>query len=243
MIDELVAQLDTVDTKFLADKCCTLMASDVHNIKLFTDSFIKKLFKCSHSSLLRTYLLPFNTWLDNTILVELTTVYEKPDSLKLFCKCTNIIDYAEPITSYPIPTFSQLIIPLDDSEYTLMAVKMFQECSGLVLKDVINVKESLTSHWELTAHALHLVAIDYYHNYMYWIIPKQVQHLVENRLNPKEHELWSKGIFQTILISNHYFSGNNGFDQQVTNDPFTVYHLSLMDSIKVCGYLMECLRH
>ena len=234
LIDELVGQLHTVDIEFLAEKCCALMASDVHNIKLFTDSFIKKLFKCSHLSLLKIYLLPFITWLDNTILIELAKAYEKADSLELFCKFTDIIDDTEPITSYPIPTFSQLIIPLDDSEYTIVAVKMFQECTGLILKDVINVKELLTLHWELTVHALHLVAIDCHYNCMYWMIPKQVRHLVENRLNP-EVELWNIGIFQIILISNHYFSGNDGFDQQAINDPFNVYHFSLMDSIKVCG--------
>ena len=67
VIDKLVTQLHTVDIEFLADKCRTLMASDVHNIKLFTDSFIKKLFKCSHPNLLKIYLLPFITWLDNSL--------------------------------------------------------------------------------------------------------------------------------------------------------------------------------
>ena len=69
VIDQLVTQLHTVDIEFLADKCRTLMASDVHNIKLFTNSFINKLFKCSHSNLLKIYLLPFITWFDNTILI------------------------------------------------------------------------------------------------------------------------------------------------------------------------------
>ena len=53
VIDKLAAQLHTVDIEFLAEKCDTLMASDVHSIKLFTDSFIKKLFKCSNSNLLK----------------------------------------------------------------------------------------------------------------------------------------------------------------------------------------------
>ena len=167
MIDKLVAQLHTVDMVFLADTCCALMASDVHNIKLFNYGFIKKLFKCSHPSLLKIYLLPFITWLDNSILIELATAYEKFSVLELFCKFIHIIDDTEPITSYPIPIFSQLMIPLDDSEYTMVAVKTFQNCSKLVLKDVKDVKELLTSHWELTAHALHLVAIDYHYNCMY----------------------------------------------------------------------------
>ena len=233
VIDKLAAQLNTVDIKFLADKCHTLMASDIHNIKLFTDSFIKKLFKCSHSSLLKIYLLPFITWLDNTILIKLATVYEKVAVLELFCKFANIINDTESIISYPIPTFSQLIIPLDDGEYTIVAVKTFQDCSELVLKDIVNIKEFLKSHWELTPHALHLAAIDYQYNSVYWMIPRQVQCLVENRLNQGQHELWSKGIIQIVLLPSNFFSANNCFNQQVINDPFNFYHLSLKDSIKV----------
>ena len=236
MIDKLVAQLQTVDIEFLADKCRTLMASDVHNIKLFTYNFVKKLFMCSHPSLLKIYLLPFITWLDKSILIELVTAYEKFSVLELFCKFIHIIDDNEPITSYPIPTFSQLIIPLDDSDYTIVVIKMFQECNGLILKDVKDVKELLTSHWKLTTHALHLVAIDYHYNCMYWMIPKQVQHLVENRLNQGHYELWNKRIMQIVLLSKKFLSANDGsFDQQVIDNPFNVYRLSLKKSLKVCG--------
>ena len=247
MIDKLVAQLHAVDIEFLADKCHTLMASDVHNIKLFTDSFIKKLFKCSNSSLLfKIYLLPFNTWLDNTILGELlATAYENIDTLKVFCK---FIHYAQPITSYPIPTFSQLIIPLDESEHTLVAIKTVQNCKELILKDITNIKEFLKLYWELTAHALQLVAIDYFYNFIYWMIPKQVKSLVENKLNQGQHklnqqkhelnqgqhELWNRGIVQVVLLPNNFFSANDS-DQQVINDPFNISSNLLMDSIKVCG--------
>ena len=234
VIDKMSAQLHTVDIEFLADKCHTLMASDVHNIRLFTADFIKKLFNSSHSSLLKVYLLPFITWLDNTIFIELGMSYEKVDGFDLFCKFTHIIDDNEPITSYPIPTFSQLIIPLDDSEYTIVAVKTFQNCSGLILEDVKDVKESLKSYWELTAHALQLVAIDYHCNFMYWMIPKQVQRYVEKGLNQRQCDLWGKGISQIILLPNKYFSANNCFNQQFSSDPFSVYNLSLRDLTKVC---------
>ena len=235
MIDELVTQLHTVDIEFLANKCRTLMASNVHNIKLFTDSFIKKLFKCSHPNLLKIYLLPFITWLDSTIFTELAMAYNEIDVMK-FCKFTNIIDDTKPITSYPIPSFSQLIIPLDDSEYTIVAIKMFLNYnSELILKDVVDIKVLLKSHWELTDHALRLVAIDYHYNCMYWMIPKQVQHLVENRLKLEQDELQNKGIYQIILLPNSFYSTYNDFDQQVINNPFNVlYKVSLRDSVKVC---------
>ena len=222
MIDKLVTQLHTVDLEFLADKCRTLMASDVHNIKLFADSFIKKLLKCPLPSMLKIYLLPFITWLNNSIVIELAAAYEKGDTLEpLNC----LTDVNEPITSYPIPTFSQLIIPLDDSEYTIVGVKTFCSCSELALKDVMDVRELLTSHWELTAHALQLVAIDYHCNCMYWMIPKQVKSLIESKEN---HELWYGRISEVVMLPGNFFSVTDDFDQP---SPF---NLLLKDSAKVC---------
>ena len=209
------------------------MASDVHHIKLFTDNFIKKLSKCSDSRLFKIFLLPFITWLDNTILIKLATAYENIVVLKLLSKFVNIIDDTKPITLYPIPTFSQLIIPMDDSEYTIVAVKTFFDCSEFVLKDIVDVKEFLRSHWELTPHALHLAAIDYQNNSMYWMIPKQVQYVVENKLNQEQHELWNKGIIQIASLPSNFFSANNGFNKQVINQSFNFYHLSLKNAIKV----------
>ena len=157
-----------MDTQFIANKCCTLMASDVHNIKLFSDNFIKKLFKCSDSVLMNNYLLPFITWLDSSIL---TLIYED-STLKLVYKFSCMIEENQPIMLYPIPSFSQLIIPLDDSEYTIVATKTFQNCNELVLKEIRDIKEFLQSVWELTAHAIQLAAVDYIYNCIYWIIPK-----------------------------------------------------------------------
>ena len=235
VLDKLIAQVCAVDIEFLADKCHTLMASDIHNIKLFTDSFIRKLFKCSHSNLLKIYLLPFNTWLDNAILRELVTAYKETVTLKLFCKFDRIIDYTQPITSYPIPMFSQLIIPLDDSEYTIVATETVRRCDELVLKDVIHVKELLRSQWEITDHAIQLVAVDYNHNWMYWMIPRQVQPLIQNKLSQGQHELCHRGIFMAVILPNNFFSVVNMFDQHVINNPFNVSNLVLKDTLKVCA--------
>ena len=211
------------------------MASDIHNIKLFTDSFLKKLFRCSNSTFLKVYLLPFCTWLDNTILCELLSTYENTDILMKFCKFMSIIDDTQPITSYPIPTFSQLIIPLDDSEYTIIAIKTFQNCSELILKDVKDIKELLMSYWELTAHAIQLAAVDYPHNFIYWLIPKQVHQLVANKLNKGMRELWHRGIFVAVLLPKDFFSADDDFDQQEINNPFSVSKHLLAGSMKVCA--------
>ena len=244
MIDKLALHVHTADMRFLVDRCHTLMASNTHNIKLFTDSFIKKIYECPCPSLLKIYLLPFITWLDNTILIELVTACEKIDILERLYELNDcIINDNQPITSYSIPKFSQLIFPLDDSEYTIIAIKMFRDCSELVLQNVKDIKEFLTSQWEITAHAIQLAAIDYRYNFIYWMIPKQAQSLVESKLNEGQYYLWRGGISQAVLLPNNYFSIENDFDQQIINNPFNISKLPLKDLLKVSGKCFNAMYH
>ena len=226
IIERFTTQLSKVDIKVIANKCQTLMASDIHGIRLFSRSFIKKLFRCSHSFLLKLYLLPFITWFDYTILKELLTMAcEKDDILKLFSKFINNIDYTQPITSYPIPSFSQLIIPLDDSEYTIIATETIRDCYKLTLKDIKDVKELLQAHWELTEHAIQLAAVDCKH--IYWMIPKQVKPLIEAILD----EVPCNEIYLYSLLPTNFFSN---FDQQNYDNSFFVSNFSSQYSKEVC---------
>ena len=236
VVDKLVPQVHAADIKVLAERCCTLMASNIHNIEMFTDSFIRKMFNCPHSGLIKIHLLPFITWLDNTILIELVAACEKTDILELLYEFNDSITKDNKlIISYSIPKFSQLIIPLDDSEYTIVAIKTFQNCSEFVMQNVKDIKEFLRSHWELTAHAIQLAAIDYRYNFIYWMIPKQVQSLVENKLSEGQYYLWRGGIAQAVLLPNNYLSTENDFDQQIVNNPFSILKLKLKNLPKVCG--------
>ena len=198
------------------------------------------MFNYPHSSLIKIHLLPFITWFDNTILIELVAACGKTDILELLYEFNDsILKYSKPITSYSIPQFSQLIIPLDDSEYTIIAIKTVQNCGEFVLQNVKDIKEFLKSHWELTAHAIQLAAIDYQDNFIYWMIPKQVQSLVENKLSEGQYYLWRGGIAQAALLPNNYLSTENDFDQQIVNNPFSISKLMLKDLPKVCGKLMN----
>ena len=227
MIDRLATKIRTVDIEILVGKFHTLMASDIHNIKLFTDGFIKKLFKCSHPNLLKIYLLPFNTWLDNTILGELLAMtYEKELLLSEF---NSIFDDNQSITSYPIPTFSQLIIPLDNSEYTIVATETVQNCSELTLKDVKDIKELLKSHWGLTEHAIQLAAIGY--NCIYWMIPKTVKPLIEE-ISQESDGQGCNEIYVDSLLSDNFYTN---FDQPKISGPFIVSNFS-SQLTEVCTY-------
>ena len=90
----------------------------------FTERLLKKITDCKSLYLFKMHLLPFITWLDHFILQELVVASGSEDALQLL----NLFDSkiksycSQPITSFPMLSPSQLMIPLDDSEYTLLAM-------------------------------------------------------------------------------------------------------------------------
>jgi len=121
----------------LAKEICSFMASNIHNIQLFGEESLKKMLKCEMPFLVQLYLLSFTSWLDNSLLRKLVAASENEAAIELVKKFDSFIDYSQPITSYPIPAPSQLMIPLDDSDYTVVATihsKSLEETTLKLLK-------------------------------------------------------------------------------------------------------------
>ena len=93
----------------------------------FTEQWLKRIGKCRSLNLFKIYLLPFITWLDHSILEELVAASDSEDAQQLLNLFNSKINsYCnQPITSFPILPPNQLMIPLDDSGYSLLAMKVF----------------------------------------------------------------------------------------------------------------------
>lgn len=194
-------QMSTADVAVLANKCSTLMASIIHQIPIFTKGFMDKLMKCTSPFLFKIYLLPYMSWFDCSVLIQLVNFVNNKTALKMVNQFVNSLDCSKPIASYLIPEFSQLIIPLEKDQYTLLATKHTEESmSKLTLLDLKNIKESLISRLEITHHAVQLAAINGKSCCFYWLIPNQIQSLVEVRLNEVQLQLWDEGIILTALL-------------------------------------------
>ena len=135
LADKLVAQMSTADVAVLSNKCSTLMASDVHQIPLFTSEFMNKLINCTYPFVFKMYLLPYISWFDCSILRQLINFGSNKKALKVVNHFIDSLDYNKPITSYDVPEFSQLVIPLDDSQHTLLVTKHIRNINELSLKE------------------------------------------------------------------------------------------------------------
>ena len=219
LLDKIILLLfaaDKISFNF-ANVCRSLMASDSHNIPLFTESFVNKLVNCKLVFLLKVLLLPFLSWFDHSMLKELTS--ESDSATDLLTQFDSLIDTDKPISEYPIPALSQMMIPLDD-RFTIVATKSSCNLESSSLKEILNIKVILIGLWRITDHAIQLIAMCTKLNYLYWIVPKCIVSIITHSSYNYEiqYKLWQKGITLIAILPDLY----NINAEQFTGGPFSI---------------------
>ena len=199
LIDKLILHLFTADVIMLVNHLDKLMASDTRNISLFDVSLIEKMKYNPYPFMFKVYLLPFMSWFDHSILRELVKSSEVKEAVRLVKQFDLYINYDQPIASC-MPEFSHLIVPNkgDENEYTLLVTKHFNKRHDeMVMRDLLSIKKELTLHWNITHHALRLVALHKGLSYIYWIIPGKLRSLIDKR---DQELLRNKGILIVAIF-------------------------------------------
>ena len=177
----LVERLFSCDDVMPFKESCNLLACNNPQIQLFSEEYLLKLSHCELNHL-KLLLFPHMTWLDNSLLKELIESSKNQEAKNLLNEFCLSIDYTLPIKSFPIPTPSQLIIPLDDSDHALITTKCDCGIAEAKLLYVIDVKKELMQKFGITEHALQLTAISEEQNVIYWMVPKCVTSIIEEKL-------------------------------------------------------------
>ena len=212
LIDYLYLHLSAME-RFpfdLVGKCCDIYPK-------FTDQLLKKTGNCTSLYLLKIYLLSIITWLDHSVLKDLVVASGSADAHDLL----NLFDSklesfsSQSISTFPVLSPSQLMIPLDDSGYTLLAVKFCSLSediairSTIVLQDVIDIKLLMIHEWGVSSHEIHsmqLVAVHTKLGFLYWVIPKCLVKVVKSNL---VHYWNSRIVMMAVLPENFYDLENN----------------------------------
>ena len=232
LIDHLLLYLSAAEkNSFDLSKC-----SDIN--PLFTKKHLRKI---KSLCLLKIYVLSFVTWLDHSILNELVVASGSEDAQQLLNMFNNKIEsYSnQPITLFPIPSSSQLMIPLDDSKYTLLAIKFNPPSRGdttqgmILLQDVKNIKLILKRKWKITSQDIQLVAVYTQMELLYWMIPKCLVEVVESNMVLD----WKSGIVMiAILPANFHTLQNNS---EMLKGPFSSLNNVRQDDTKVAEHLIS----
>ena len=219
LVDKLMLMLSTTEKLpfDLFNMCRDLNACD--SISLFTPKCLQRFSNCKSTFCFKISLLPFITWLDHSILNELVVASGSVAAKQLLDQFDCKIDKSKSVTSYPIPTPNQLMIPLDDSEYTILAVKSYNCHDDITLYQVKEIKLLMTKSLKVSDHVFQLLAI---HDkaYLYWMIPKYVVSFIRCNLK-SNHELLQNALTISILPDG-LFGGEN--IQEKLKGPFSLLY-------------------
>ena len=184
---------DLIDYLYLHLSATENFSFDLQKFGDINPLFTKQCFKKMKSwYLFKIYLLPFITWLDHCILKDLVVAIGNEDAQQLL----NLFDSkihsycSQPITSFPILSPSQLMIPLDDCKYTLLAIKFHPPSRSntthgtVILQDIIDMKLTMKHKCKISneMHGIQLIAVHTKFELLYWIIPKSLTQVIKSNL-------------------------------------------------------------
>ena len=197
VVDQIEEILQLCDLNLVTETCKSLMASEIHKINLFTDTSIDRLRKYNSMVSRLRYLSFLFTWSDHSILRALINFNTK--AVNLLDEFVSILDPFNIIVSYPIPDFSQDMIPCETSEYTLLVVMCNRELWQCSLQYVYNVKSYIVEKCNITQHCLQLLALKSNPTIFYWTIPKCVVELIKINVLHYSEYLYSQGILKVFI--------------------------------------------
>ena len=202
--DSIFKLLASYHVEALVDVCKTLMASNKHIIKLFSDNQMRMLKECDMSLLLLQRLSLFFTWSNHSVLRVLADQCSKAVKILNDFDCN--IDPFELIPSYPIPNFSKSMIPVYASTHTILAIRCNQELYECTLQYVYDIQSVIMEKCDMTQHCLQLLAVRSDPTILYWTIPKCVVWLLNANITLCSDYLQSRGILEVLIYPELQFT-------------------------------------
>ena len=207
---ELKVQLERVlqfcEKKNIINKCGSLLASESYNIPLFPSSYAETLQEIEHTPKLIQKLSPFMTWDNHSILSTIADTSNIPEATMLLTQFDDRIDSSQPLTSFPIPAPSHHMAPYDNSTHTVLAVKLNLELYHSTLQNVIDARSLIQDQCKLTSHCLQLLAVAKTDlTIIYWMIPRNVAHLIAANTLQFQTHYHQNGIVQLAIYPGAVF--------------------------------------
>ena len=185
------------ESKHIISNCGSLLASDIYNIPLFPTDYTEEI---EHTTELIQKLSPFMTWDNHTILSTIAETSYIPEATRLLTQFGDRIDSSQPLTSFPIPAPSHHMVPYDHSTYTVLAVMLDLELHHSTLQNIIDIRSLIQDQCKLTSHCLQLLAVAKTNStIIYWMIPKNIAHLITANAVQFQNYYHQKGILQLAV--------------------------------------------
>ena len=180
------------------------MASELHQISLFTNEQIEDLSKCSNALSILWKLNMCLTWSSHSILREL--VGFSKEAMELLNEFDSRLDILQPIALCPLPQFSSNMIPTDHRVYTLLAVRCDEELYNCTLQYVYDMQSLLAKKCEITERCLQLLAVRDNPTVFYWTIPTCVIGIIRSAISQHTIHFKYMGILEVVVYPKLVFN-------------------------------------
>ena len=198
LTDHLNELMQFCDPRMITEHCSSLMASDIHNITVFPTEYVKKLQNYDHTPSLLRILSSFWTWSDHSVLR--TLLQYDSEAVSLLDEYDVQMDMSQPLASYPLAPPSPCMVPSDTGTHTVLAVKCAQQYYQCLLKHVFEVRSYMIEKFDITPHALQLLATKNSSTVLYCLIPKSVVALISTKVLEYTSVLYMLGILEVSIF-------------------------------------------
>ena len=187
-------------SKLFVEKCVSLLANVTLEIPLLSNDYAKHLQETQNAPDLIQKLSLFMTWDNHHILNTIAEISNVPEAKMLVTQFDNRLDSSLPLEKFPIPEPSHHMVPYDNSMHTILAVKLDLELRHCTLQNVIDARSLIQYQCKLTPYCLHLLAIAKANfTLIYWMIPKNIAHLIIGNALHFQNYYRQKGILQLAV--------------------------------------------
>ena len=204
LVSKLQQNLKDCDPETFLAACNKLTASTSHvkAIPLIPYDYLEDLGNSDIEEIF-TRLAFLWTWNNHSILRALLEACDCQEGIKMLDDFESKIDANQPIELFPIPPPSMKMAPSLSSAYTVLSIRHVYDQDELTsLQHVHDVAAVMIEKFDISSHALQLLAARATPLMLYWMIPKNVVPLISKAVNEHLDFLKDNGFSEITIYPN-----------------------------------------
>ena len=205
LCNRIIYLLQTLSPKEIIKAVANFVVSDVpdQQFKLFSENYIISLHKSANTTEILRRLFLYSNWYDYSFIEELIKEFNCSEGVDLLEWFYSRINKTLPISYYPLPTPSALMIPDKSSSHFLLAMRYTEK--PFVFSRIIVLKSFLLRIFKIKNYACILLAV-VSPDILYWLLPTNVFTIVHKKLLEHLDYLYTKGIIEVAISPDITFS-------------------------------------
>ena len=205
LCDSITDLLQALSPKEIIKTVANFVVSDVpdQQFKLFSENYIKSLKKSTSTTMILRRLFPYSNWYDFSFIEELIKEFNCSEGVDLLEWFYSRINKTLPMSYYPLPTPSALMIPDKSSSHFLLVMRYTEK--PFIFSHVIVLKLFLLRIFKIKSYACILLAV-VNPDILYWLLPISVLTIVRKKILEHFDYFYTKGIIDIAISPDIIFS-------------------------------------